>query len=108
MNARMRRAGSAALLVVPLAAFMVGPLIGRVVRDAFSDFLLYTWLPFVLTPTALGLVLVFVFARTRSAARVIAFAGGSLVIVPFGAFVHLMAVWPRENRETSPRRKKAT
>jgi hypothetical protein len=79
---------------LPLAAFMVGPLLWSFARDALTHVLLYWWLPTVLTLTALGLVLVFVFARTRSVARAIAFAGGSPAIALFEALVYMLAVWP--------------
>jgi hypothetical protein len=88
------RVGSAGLLALPLAAFLVGPAIGSFAEDGVSGPLLYSWLPTLLTPPALAFVPFFVFMRTRNAARAVVFAVGSLVVALVGAIIYLLIVWP--------------
>ena len=94
MRRPLGRARSAGLLVLPLAAFLVGPAIGSFARDGVSDPVLYSVVPTLLTLPALAFVLIFVFMRTGSAARGVAFAMGSLVVALVGAAIYLLIVWP--------------
>jgi hypothetical protein len=88
------RACSAGLLALPLAAFLIGPAIGSFARDGVSGPVLYSVVPTLLTLPALAFVPLFVFTWTRSAARAVAFAVGSLMVALVGAAIYLLIVWP--------------
>jgi len=93
MQRPVRRAEGAALLVLPLAAFFVGPVIGMF-DTGISGVVLYSYLPTFLTLTAAIVVVWFVFSQTRSARRAAAFCAASLAIAFLGAVVYLLAAWP--------------
>jgi hypothetical protein len=93
MRRPLRRAEGAALLVLPLAAFFVGPILGMF-DTGISGVVLYSYLPTFLTLAAAIVVFGFVFSRTGSAKRAAAFCAGSLAIAFLGAVAYLLAAWP--------------
>lgn len=84
---------SRALLVLPLAAFFVGPIISAIGEGGGSYFTLSV-LPTVLPITALVLVAAVVRHRTASTKKAAVFTATSLLFLLVGAGVYLLIVWP--------------
>ena len=86
------RVRAAALFVLPLAAFLVGPVIGGI-GEGDGDVVTLSVLPTVLPVAALVFVAVDVSRRTGSALKAAALTGGSLALVLVGAGVYLLIAW---------------
>jgi len=78
--------------VLPLAAFLVGPVIGGI-GEGDGDVVTLSVLPTVLPVAALVFVAVDVSRRTGSALKAAALTGGSLALVLVGAGVYLLIAW---------------
>jgi hypothetical protein len=86
------RVRGAALFALPLAAFLVGPVIASI-GEGDGGVVTLSVLPTVLPLVALVFVAVDVSRRTGNALKAAAFTGGSLALVLVGAGVYLLIAW---------------
>lgn len=93
MTLPVGRARSLALVALPSAAFLVGPLFASV-GDGDGDALTLSWLPTVLPAVALVIVGLVVYRRTKRIRVVAAFLVGALAVLVVTAGIYLMSVWP--------------
>ena len=84
---------SRALLVLPLAAFLVGPIIAAI-GEGDGGYFTLSVLPTVLAITALVLVAVVVRRRTASTTKAAVFTATSLLLLLVGVGVYLLIQWP--------------
>jgi hypothetical protein len=89
---QLGRVRGATLFALPLAAFLVGPVIASI-GEGDGGVITLSVLPTVLPLAALVFVAVDVSRRTGSALKAAAFTGGSLALVLVGACVYLLIVW---------------
>jgi hypothetical protein len=92
MTRSLGRVRGAALFALPLAAFLVGPVIGSI-GEGDGGVVTLSVLPTVLPLAALVFVAVDVSRRTGNALKAAAFTGGSLALVLVGAGVYLLIAW---------------
>ena len=84
---------SRALFVLPLAAFLVGPIIAAI-GEGDGGYVTLSVLPTALPLAALVFVAVAVRRRTASTKKTAVFTAGSLFLLLVGAGVYLLIVWP--------------
>jgi hypothetical protein len=94
MSPGLGLARAAALLLVPLCAFFVGPAVAAIEHDRLPRLLLFSTLPTVLPIAALVVVGVASYRRTRSARTTGILTALALVIVLVGALTFLVIAWP--------------
>lgn len=94
MSSKSELARTTALALLPLAAFLIGPIFDEIVapEDIPSD-LLNSVLPIVLPLAALVVVAVVSYRHTRSAARALRITSVAFVVGVLGAVVYILHVW---------------
>jgi hypothetical protein len=84
---------AAALALLPLAAFLLGPALDAFAPESIPNDLLLSWLPTVLPLAALVVVAVASYRWTGSAARALTLTALALAVAVLGAIAYLRHVW---------------
>jgi hypothetical protein len=94
MSSKSKHARTTALALLPLAAFLFGPVFDEMVApESIPSDVLNSVLPNVLPLAALVVVAVLSFRRTGSAARTLRITSLAFVVAVLGAFAYILHVW---------------
>ena len=94
MSSKSERARTTALALLPLAAFLVGPVSDEMVApESIPGDVLNSVLPTVLPLAALVVVGVVSYRRTGSAARALKITSLALVVAVLGAIAYILHAW---------------
>ena len=94
MSSRSALVRAVALVLLPLAAFLLGPALDAVAPESrSSDRVVLSVLPTVLPLTALVVVAVASYRRTRSTVRTLRLTALAFVVAVLGAIAYLLYVW---------------
>jgi hypothetical protein len=94
MKSKSDLARAGALVLLPLAAFLLGPALDAVAPESrSSDLLLLSVLPTVLPLAALVAVAVVSYRRTRSTVRTLALTALAFAVAVLGAIAYLLYAW---------------
>jgi hypothetical protein len=93
MSSKSNFVRAAALVLLPLAAFLLGPALDAVAPESIPNDLLLSVLPTVFPLAALVVVAIASYRCTGSAARASRRTALALVLAVLGAIAYLLHVW---------------
>lgn len=93
MSSKSDRARTTALALLPLAAFLFGPVFEAVAPESIPSDLLLSVLPTLLPLCALVVVATVSYRRTGSAARTLLITALAFAVAVLGAIAYLLRVW---------------
>jgi hypothetical protein len=93
MSSKTNLARTAALALLPLAAFLFGPALDAVAPESVPSDLLLSVLPTVLPLAALVVVAVVSYSRTGSATQALRITSLAFAVAVLGAIAYLLHVW---------------